>query len=148
MEMELGDAAVLGSIDEASLVCVSAGICLANLLVNPIFEDQEVTEIQELSRRGLRINLLFGDFIEAAYPFMEKSLLVNLAGYLASGLSVELLTGKCYEVMSSAYLPLPVAILLAQDPWRISLAYFAAFFISFAGALISNLLTKTAAKDK
>lgn len=100
--------------------------------------------IPRLSRRGLRINLLFGDFIEVAYPFMEKSLLVNLAGYVASGLSVELLTGNSEDVLSSAYLPLPAAILLARDPLRISRAYFAAFSVSFAGALLNNFLSTTA----
>lgn len=127
VEMELGEAALCGSIDEATLVCVSAGICLANLIVTPCFEDQGKEETLQLSRRGLRINLLFGDFIEVAYPFMEKSLLVNLAGYVASGLSVELLTGHSEDVLSSAYLPLPAAILLARDPLRIFRAYFAAF---------------------
>lgn len=144
VEMELGEAALCGSIDEATLVCVSAGICLANLIVTPSFEDQGKEETLQLSRRGLRINLLFGDFIEVAYPFMEKSLLVNLAGYVASGLSVELLTGKSEDVLSSAYLPLPAAILLARDPLRISRAYFAAFSVSFAGALLNNFLSTTA----
>ena len=100
--------------------------------------------IPRLSRRGLRINLLFGDFIEVAYPFMEKSLLVNLAGYVASGLSVELLTGHSEDVLSSAYLPLPAAILLARDPLRIFRAYFAAFSVSFTGALLNNFLSTTA----
>eukprot|EP00438_Fugacium_kawagutii_P029990 Skav217717 [mRNA] locus=scaffold2294:261067:262659:- [translate_table: standard] len=134
VEMERGQAALCGSIDEASLVCVSAGICLANLLVTPTLADQGREETVALSQRGLRINLLFGDFIEVAYPFMEKSTLVNMAGYLASGLSTEILAGSSKEVLSSAYLPLPVAIWLAEDPLRISLAYFAAFSISFLGA--------------
>ena len=72
--METGEAALCGAIDEATLVCVSAGICLANLIVTPKLDDQQGTqETLELSRRGLRINLLFGDFIEVAYPFMERS---------------------------------------------------------------------------
>ena len=101
---------------------------------------QQNPHIPRLSRRGLRINLLFGDFIEVAYPFMEKSLLVNLAAYLASGLSVELLTGNPQDVLSSAYLPLPAAILLAGDPLRIFRAYFAAFSVTFVGALLNNFL--------
>ncbi len=141
VEMETGEAALCGAIDEATLVCVSAGICLANLIVTPKLDDQQGTqETLELSQRGLRINLLFGDFIEVAYPFMERSSLVNTAGYLASGLSTELLTGNSKEVLSSAYLPLPLAIILAQNQLKISSAFATAFIVSFLGALISNLL--------
>jgi len=46
--MELGEAALCGSIDEATLVCVSAGICLANLIVTPSFEDQGKEETLQL----------------------------------------------------------------------------------------------------
>ena len=147
VEMETGEAALCGAVDEATLVCVSAGICLANLIVTPKLDDQQGTqETLELSRRGLRINLLFGDFIEVAYPFMERSSLVNAAGYLASGLSTELLTGNSKEVLSSAYLPLPVAIILAQNQLKIALAFATAFIVSFSGAVISNLLPETPKK--
>lgn len=142
IEMETGTGALCGSIDEATLVCVSAGICLANLVVTPSLDDQGIDETLALSQRGLRINLLFGDFIEAAYPFMEKSHVVNIAGYLASGLSTELLTGASELVLSSAYLPLPLAILLAKDPFRVSVAFAVAFTLSFLGALASNLLNR------
>ena len=149
IEMEKGEGALCGSIDEATLVCVSAGICLANLIVAPSLDDQGVEETLALSQRGLRINLLFGDFIEVAYPFMEKSQIVNIAGYLASGLSTELLTGESRLVQSSAYLPLPLAILLAKDFLKISLSFGVAFTVSFLGALMSNLLKRShSSKEK
>ena len=48
VEMELGEAALCGSIDEATLVCVSAGICLANLIVTPSLDDQGKEESLQL----------------------------------------------------------------------------------------------------
>jgi hypothetical protein len=140
IEMELGAPSLWGAIDEATLVLVSAGICSANLLV-PLARDS--VETTALCRRGLRINLMFGDFIEVAYPFMEKSFLVNIAGYLASGLATELMTGDSHSVLSSAYLPLPVAILLAKDWSKISLAYAAAFGVCFFCTLVNNLAAST-----
>ena len=138
IEMERGNASIFGTIDESTLVLVSAGICSANLISSKNVTSADVA----LCKRGLRINLLCGDFIEAAYPFMERSVIVNFAGYLASGLSTELLTGlHTQDALSMAYLPLPVSILLARDWRRISLAYSTAFVVSFLGTVISIALT-------
>jgi hypothetical protein len=87
-----------------------------------------------------RINILYGDFIEAAYPFMERSTLLNVSGYLASGMSTELLTKNPQTVQSLAYLPVPISIWLASDWKRISVAYFVAFCTSLLGTLVNNLL--------
>lgn len=141
IEMELGAPSLWGAVDEATLVLVSAGICCANLVWS---QDRGDAETSALCRRGLRINLLFGDFIEVAYPFMEKSTIVNVAGYVASGVATELLTGDSKSVLSSAYLPLPVAIWLSSDWSKVSLVYVAAFSIAFLGTLISNIITNTA----
>jgi hypothetical protein len=144
LEMELGEPSLWGAIDEATLVLVSAAICSANLLI-PLPSD---TESKSLCKRGLRINLLFGDFVEAAYPFMEKSLLVNVGGYLASGISTELLTGNTDDIKSMAYLPLPISILLAKDWNRILLSYFVSFSICFALTLLNNVLASSRAESE
>jgi hypothetical protein len=136
IEMELGAPSLWGAIDEATLVLVSAGICSANLLAPSAHDGVETTS---LCKRGVCINVLFGDFIEVAYPFMEKSLAVNIGGYLASGVAVELLTGNTRSILSSAYLPLPISVWLAEDRVKISLAYGAAFGICFIVALVNNL---------
>jgi len=143
IEMELGFPSLLGAIDEATLVLVSAGICSANLLV-PLLEDgaDAAMESKELCSRGVRINILFGDFIEVAYPFMERSKLVNLSGYLASGLATELLTGNSRSVLSSAYLPCFVSIMLANDWCKIFWSYMTAFSVSFLGTTINNVIAK------
>jgi len=138
LEMEQGQASLLGTIDECTLVLVSAGICIGNLLLPKNLDSSDLA----LCTRGLQINLLFGDFIEAAYPFMERSPIINFAGYLASGISTELLTGtNTIDVLSMAYLPLPVSILLAKDWTRVLLAYLTAFIVSFTGTLVNNVVS-------
>ena len=132
IEMERGETSILGSVDECTLVLVSAGICAANVL----------TSSDALPRRGLKINVLYGDFIEVAYPYMERSNIVNVSAYLACGLSTEILyRNDPGSVMSSAYFPLPLSILLARDHFRIAFAMFSAFFVSFGGTLLSKLVS-------
>ena len=143
LEMELGYPSLWGAVDECTLVLVSAGICAANVL----------TKKTALSKRGLFINLTCGDFIEVAYKDMDESKVVNLFAYLAGGISTEILYSKQpRDVLSSAYLPFPISILLANDKSRIALAMISAFVISFIGILVSCILSiafyKTEGKRK
>lgn len=130
LEMESGEMSIWGSVDECTLVLVSAGICAANTL----------TSRDALPKRALRINLICGDFIEVAYPYMSKSKIVNIAGYLASGISTAILYSKQpSNVMSSAYLPMPLSLILADDWLRLGLAMMSAFLIALMGMICSNL---------
>jgi len=145
MEMEIGGASVLGAVDECTLVMVSAGICAGNLSLPHTKEAS-----RDFSKRGLCINLSCGDFIEAAYPSMERSNIINTFGYIASGFSTELLycdyarNGQPRApVTSSAYLPLPMSIWLSGDQWkRTALACAMAFGISYLGCLLGNSVTR------
>jgi hypothetical protein len=134
IEMELGDASIFGAMDQLTLVLVSAGICAGKYIVGG--------SDLALVRRGLAINLLCGDFIEACYPFMEEHILINLGGYLASGWSVSMLTSEC---KSSAYLPFPIAILLAEDWSQIALASLIAMGIPFVATVVNHFLVKSKA---
>mmetsp|Transcript_17160 Transcript_17160/g.37540 ORF Transcript_17160/g.37540 Transcript_17160/m.37540 type:complete len:289 (+) Transcript_17160:776-1642(+) len=127
IEMELGDASMLGALDLLTLVLVCAGVCLGLILIGD-------TEERSLAKRGIAINLLFGDFIEACYPHMERHYLVNLSGYVASSLSAGVLTGSC---RSSAYLPFPIAIWLVDDRKTFLIASAIAFFIPFIGTIVN-----------
>jgi hypothetical protein len=132
LEMELGNPSLWGAIDECTLVLVSAGICAANVL----------TKKTALSKRGLLVNLTCGDFIEVAYKDMDESKVINLFAYLAGGISSEILYSKHpRDVLSSAYLPFPISVMLANDTRRIALAMFCAFIVSFIGVLVSSTLT-------
>lgn len=137
--MELGDASILGVLDLLSLVLVCAGVCLGIILTGS-------EEERSLAKRGITINLLCGDFIEACYPHMERYRLVDLSGYAASALSAAILTGSC---RSSAYLPFPIAIWLADDRKTLLTASAIAFFIPFIGTVMNYFLhIRTNKKDQ
>lgn len=132
LEMEHGYPSIWGSIDECTLVLVSAGICAATVIV----------QNEQLPKRGFVINLSCGDFIEVAYKYMQQSHIVNMFAYIAGGTSTEILYSKHpINVLSSAYLPFPVSIWLAKDKTRIALAMFCAFAISFTGVMCSYLFS-------
>lgn len=145
IEMERGEASILGAVDECTLCLVSAGICAGNIVTSRLLSDGDVS----ISKRGVKINLLCGDFIEAAYPFMDRSVIVNAFAYLAAGTSTEILYSQTpEEVLSSAYLPFGLSLILARDMKRMSLACGAAFLISFVGAVIGNVVGKKRAKEE
>ena len=157
LEMEMGEASFLGAIDELTLVLVCAGICAGNLAARKLFgllkldKDRVISDAEaSLCRRGLSTNLLYGDFVEVCYPFMEQSTIINVGGYIASGLSSAWLvaTIKTTIPKSLAYLPLPLSIVLAGTDWqRMMEAAFLAFAISFFAAFASPLFVQPKRKQ-
>jgi len=130
IEMELGDASMLGALDLLTLVLVCSGICFGIIVTGN-------EEERRLATRGMTINLFYGDFIEACYPHMDRYQMVNLSGYLASSVSAAILTSKC---KSSAYLPLPVAIWLAEDRKTFLAACIVAFSIPFIATVLNYVV--------
>lgn len=142
IEMEIGMPSVLGAMDECTLVLVCAGICFGQCL---FLSRQQASTQRSLCKRALLVNILCGDFIEVAYPFMESSRIINLFAYLASGFStVILIRGKSghHHVMSSAYLPLPMSIFISNDWPRMLFASSVAFTVSFFGVCCNQMLTR------
>lgn len=152
IEMERGKASLWGAIDECTLVLVSAGICTGNIVLDWILSNQKPTLSEgdiAISKRGLWINILCGDFIEVAYPFMERSWIVNYTSYLACGIATEILyRDQPEKVLSSAYMPIFFSIWLSDDWKRMGLACFVAFGISFIGSIIGNYLCSSRKKEK
>jgi len=145
IEMEKGEPSFLGAIDELTLVMVCAGVCAGNLTALKIKMDKGVSDTDaSLCRRGLSVNLLYGDFVEVCYPFMEQSTVINIGGYLASGLSSAWLVASADSSVpkSLAYLPLPLSIALARNEWhRMMVACFIAFACPFAAALLNVVVS-------
>lgn len=137
LEMEVGDASILGAIDQLSLVLVSAGICAGTLFASFFVVANKCDAA--LLWRGLAINLLCGDFIEACYPLMDDNPIVRFGGYIASSCSVGLLSANC---RSSAYLPMPFTIWLTNDVRLMSFASAVAFGISFVFAFVGCLVKR------
>lgn len=152
VEMELGEASFLGAIDELTLVLVCAGVCAAIQVPNPKGGDFSSSSSSQadvyLCRRGLSVNLCCGDFVEVCYPYMEESMLVNIGGYLASGLACAWLVWRggdeeTFEEGSSlprsmAYLPWPVAVAIASSP--ASIALFESSIVAFVIAFLFGLM--------
>ena len=86
---------------------VCAGIQLANI-VKPKHGSDRVTCIPNLF-----VNLVFGTFVEAAYPFMFASKKVFASAIIASTLSG--LAIGAFNVMCTAYVPCFVAPFVSND---------------------------------
>ena len=74
---------------------------------------------------AFKINFFLGDYVEACYPYMERSAKVNAAAHLGAALSgAVLLASSTGEAVtrSSAYLPLPLAVAISNGVAAMALA--------------------------
>ncbi len=107
LEMEAAGFSFLGCIDLCGLIMVCAGIQLANIIA-PRKQSDRVACIPNII-----VNLAFGTFAEAAYPFMFSSRKVFAATIAASTLS-GLLIGAL-DVKCTAYVPCFLAPFMSND---------------------------------
>lgn len=137
LEMEAHGFSFLGSIDMNCLVMVCAGIQVANIL-HPRRKSDRVACIPSLF-----INLVFGTFVEAAYPFMFASKKVFGATILAATLSGVLV--GFLGVKGTAYIPSFMAPFMANPNHGIQTLF--CMMVSLALGcfltLLANLSEKT-----
>ena len=135
LEMEKTGTSFLGAIDMTGLVMVSAGIMLANI----IFPRQKSD--RAIATPGLLINVFFGTFVEASYPFMFSDKLV-MAGAMISGCLGGIVVG-IYNLRGTAYVPSIFAPIMSNN-----VAGFAISMIISAGSafVITSLANKISAK--
>ncbi len=107
LEMEATGFSFLGAIDLVCLVAVCAGIQLA-YIIQPRNPGDRTTAMTNIF-----INLAFGTFVEAAYPFMFSSRKVFGAAILAATLAGTLV--GLLNVKSTAYVPTFVAPFMSND---------------------------------
>jgi fructose-specific phosphotransferase system IIC component len=124
LEMEQTGNSFLGAVDMVGLVMVSAGITLANI-VSPRDKGESA-----VAAPGFAINMGFGTFVEAAYPFMFSNKYIFAGAILSSGFG-GLLVGL-FDVRGTAYVPSFMAPLLSNN--------MSGFIIAMAGSLISSFL--------
>jgi hypothetical protein len=134
-----GSFSVLGAFDVACLCCVCAGVCTGIALTSPSPVEARAC------RRAARINLLLGDYVEACYPFMERSRSVRLGAMLSAGLAGAALLGAGDgPVLSSAYLPVPLGVAIANGQSRtMALACGLAFVPAFLATYASHSASST-----
>jgi len=134
LEMEKTGNSFLGAVDMVGLVMVSAGITLANIVAPR--EKSEAT----LATPGFLINMGFGTFVEAAYPFMFSNKIVFAGAILSSGVA-GMLVGF-FDVRGTAYVPSIMAPLLSNNMAGFILAMASGLVCSFLITLAANKLAK------
>ncbi|MDH4616625.1 PTS sugar transporter [Brevibacillus sp. AY1] len=134
LEMEKTGNSFLGAVDMVGLVMVSAGITLANIVAPR--EKSEAT----LATPGFLINMGFGTFVEAAYPFMFSNKLVFAGAVISSGVA-GMLVGL-FDVRGTAYVPSIMAPLLSNNMVGFILAMASGLLCSFLITLVANKMAK------
>eukprot|EP00900_Chrysochromulina_parva_P008925 jgi/Chrpa1/18033/Chrysochromulina_OHIO_Genome00004914-RA len=134
-EMAEGGLSMLGALDAACLCATCAGVMCA---VEAHARRQQQEEEEHGQRRrpvstgwtAASINLLFGDYVEACYPYMERRFPIRLGTY-AGAVAAGALIVASGPSRSSAYLPLPLAVAIAEAPSAMLGACLVAFLVPF-----------------
>jgi fructose-specific phosphotransferase system IIC component len=134
LEMEKTGNSFLGAIDMVGLVMVSAGITLANIIY-PRIKDERA-----LATPGFLINVVFGTFVEASYPFMFSNKIV-FAGALISACVGGSLVGF-FNIRGTAYVPAVIAPNLSTNWSGFLISMLVAMGISFAFTIVANKISK------
>ena len=131
LEMSEKGHSFFGAVDMTSLVMVSLGITLANM-VRPRTSGERALAVS-----GGSINFFFGTFVEAAYPFMFADRKVFASALIAAtiGGAVVGLTGS----EATAYLPAITAPFVSTNVLGFTLAMVAAAGSAFVLTLLANL---------
>lgn len=140
LEMEKTGNSFLGAIDMVGLVMVSAGITFANMIF-PRTKDEAT-----VAAPGFLINVGFGTFVEASYPFMFSDRLV-LGGALISAAISGTVVG-IFNVRGTAYVPSIVAPALSNNPLGFVISMLVAFSSAFIITSIANKLHNSRKKSE
>ncbi|MBM4761403.1 PTS sugar transporter [Bacillus sp. B15-48] len=140
LEMERTGNSFLGAIDMVGLVMVSAGITLANI-VAPRDKGEAA-----VAAPGFLINVGFGTFVEAAYPFMFSNKFIFAGAILSSGFG-GLLVGL-FGVRGTAYVPSVMAPFLSNNTGGFIIAMLGSLLCAFVITLLVNLVAKKKSANK
>lgn len=139
LEMETTGNSFLGAVDMVGLVMVSAGITLANI-VAPRDKGEAA-----VATPGFLINVGFGTFVEAAYPFMFSNKLIFAGAIVSSGIG-GLLVGL-FDVRGTAYVPSVMAPFLSDNMSGFIIAMVGSMVCAFLITLFVNLVAKKKVRD-
>lgn len=139
LEMETTGMSFLGAVDMVGLVMVSAGITLANIVAPRLKENRS------LAIPGFLINIGFGTFVEAAYPFMFSSKFVMATAIISSAIG-GLLIGVL-GVYGTAYVPSLVAPGLSNNAFGFALSMIVSMLVAMALTILANKFTKENKND-
>ncbi|GAB6927678.1 PTS sugar transporter [Paenibacillus sp. JCM 10914] len=134
LEMETTSNSFLGAVDMVGLVMVSAGITLANIIAP---RDKGEAAV---AAPGFAINMGFGTFVEAAYPFMFSNKLV-FAGAIASAGLGGMLVGL-FGVRGTAYVPSFIGPITSNNTVGFLIAMAASMLSSFLITFLANKVSR------
>lgn len=138
LEMETTGNSFLGAIDMVGLVMVSAGITLANIIAP---RDKGEAAV---ATPGFLINLGFGTFVEAAYPFMFSNKLVFAGAIIASGIGGGFV--GLFSVRGTAYVPAITAPIFSDHPLGFTISMLVSLAVAFIITIIANKTIKLTQK--
>ncbi|MCM2676100.1 PTS sugar transporter [Alkalicoccobacillus plakortidis] len=135
LEMENTGNSFLGAIDMVGLVMVAAGINLANI----IFPRRR----GEAAAAGpsFGINMIFGTFVESAYPFMFASRLVFIGALISAGIGGAVV--GIFNLRGTAYVPSFAAPGLSDHVAGFILAMLASLVSAFVFTVVANKMSKS-----
>lgn len=139
LEMETTGVSFLGSIDMVALVMVSAGITLGNVLFPKRTEDRAI------ALPGFFINLIFGTFVEASYPFMLSNKII-LVGAIVAGAIGGGVVGF-FNIQGTAYVPTPVAPSLSTNLLGMLIAMLVGLGLSLMFTFMGNKTRKVESEN-
>lgn len=134
LEMELQGNSFLGAVDMVGLVMVSAGITLANI-IGPRQKSEA-----SVAAPGFFVNMAFGTFVEAAYPFMFADKLVFGIAILSATIGGAF-TGF-FNARGSGYLPTFVAPTVSNNPFGFAASMAITAVVACVLTLIANQIGK------
>ena len=139
LEMEKTGMSFLGAVDMVGLVMGSAGITLANILF------PRKKENRAIAVPGFLINMGFGTFVEAAYPFMFSNKLVMAGAIIASGVA-GMFVG-IFGIQGTAYVPSLVGPSLSNNPVGFAISMAIGLAVAFVFTVVANKFTKEKIDD-
>lgn len=146
-QMGAGDLALLGGFDLCCLCMPCAGVCAAVWCLShadlPSDENSlsQTTIHRRVAVRGFLSNFLYGDFVEACYPYTQRYHWLLIAVRVSCAMSGAMLY-TC-SIRSSAYLPLPVAVFLTylnSSDIHSALTLFCCCLLCFVGPFVVSLI--------
>ena len=132
LEIEDYGISFLGAIDIICLIVVCAGITTATTLFSKNVYDRKA------ALAGLKQNILFGSYAEAAYPYMLGDKRILASAIISAGLAGGVI--GWFKLRSIAYVPVIFSFFISEPhKWcAIGLSCFIAFIIPFTVTGIVN----------
>lgn len=134
LEMENTGNSFLGAVDMVGLVMVSAGITLANI-ISPRDKGEAA-----VATPGFLINMGFGTFVEAAYPFMFSNKIVFMGAILSASVGGGLV--GWFNIRGTAYVPSFMGPLLSNNMVGFIISMATALILAFLITVVANKSSK------